>query len=67
MKERPTPQKTPTQIETQFAQTISEHLVQIVPQFPCKTSRKEAEEFSQTVCGNCFYLGGWFFGWVALP
>ena len=58
--------KTPsTQTKTQFAQTILEQFVQTVPPFPLQNKQKEAEEFAQTVCANCFYLDGWFFGWVA--
>ena len=63
MKGRPTPKKPPTQIKAQFAQTISGQFVQTVPPLPFKTSRKDAEEFAQTVCANCFYLGlGGFLG-----
>ena len=53
----------PTQTNhPQLAQTLSGQFVQPVPPFPCKTSRKETEEFAQTVCANYFYLGGWFLG-----
>ena len=47
MKGGPTPKNT-HQIRAQFAQTNSEQFVQTVPPFPCKTSRKEAEELVQT-------------------
>ena len=33
----------------------------VLPKAGPKTSRKEPQEFAQTVCANCFYLGGWFF------
>ena len=67
MKGRPTQKKTPTQIKTQFAQTISGQFVQTVPPLSFKTSRKEAEEFAQTVCANCLcklFLFGWVVLWV---
>ena len=70
MKGRPT-QKTAhpnkNSLHKQFAQTISGQFVQTVPPFPFKISRKQTKEFAQTVCVNSFYLGGWFFGWVAFP
>ena len=57
------PKKTPTQIKTQFAQTISGHSVQIVPLFPLKRAENRQKEFAQTVCAHCFYFG--FLGWGA--
>ena len=70
MKGRPTQKTThpnKNSLHKQFAQTISGQFVQIVPSFPFKISRKQTKEFAQTVCANCFYLVGWFFGWVAFP
>ena len=70
MKGRPTQKTThpnKNSLHKQFAQTISGQFVQIVPPFPFKISRKLTKEFAQTVCANSFYLGGWFFGWVAFP
>ena len=54
------PKKPPTQIKTQFAQTISGQFVETVPPLPFKTSRKEPEEFVQTVCA--IWVGGFLGG-----
>ena len=66
MQGRPTPKRPPTQIKAQFAQTISGQLVQIVPSFPFKMSRKQAER----VCANCLcklFLFGWVLFWGVSP
>ena len=63
---RPTRKKPPTQIKTQFAQTISEQFVQTVPPFPFKMSRKQAKR----VCANCLcklFLFGWVVFWGGSP
>ena len=51
-----------------FSETIWGQFVQTVRKFPLKNkiSRKEAEEFAQTVCANSSYLGGCFF-WGGPP
>ena len=57
------PQKGPTQIKEQFAQTISEHLLQIAPSF----SSKQAEKQARRVCANCLcklFCLGWVSFWV---
>ena len=57
------PKKPPTQIKTQFAQTISGQFVQTAPPLPFKISRKQAER----VCANCLrklLLFGWVVFWV---
>ena len=64
------PKKPPTQIKTVCTNSLRKQfrdsLCKLSP-FPFKISRKQTKEFAQTVCANCFYLGGWFFGWVAFP
>ena len=70
MKGRPTQKTThpnKNSLHKQFAQTILGQFVQIVPPFPFKLSRKQTKEFAQAVCASCFYLSGWFFGWVIFP
>ena len=64
MKGRPTPKKTLTQTKAQFAQTISELLVQIVPPVPFQVSRCGQKEFAHIVCANCLISVGVFFGGV---
>ena len=55
----------------QFTQTVCANNFGTIctncPPFPFKISGKQTKEFAQTVCASSFYLGGWFFGWVAFP
>ena len=34
------------------------------PLFLPRSRRKRQKELGQSVCANCFHLGGWLFGWV---
>ena len=67
MKGRPTPKNTHPNKNTVCANNFGTVCANCTP-FPLKISRSAQKEFAQTVCANCFSLGGWvFFGWAASP
>ena len=65
------PKKPPTQIKKslhkQFAQTLLSVSYFILKGQGGQFVQTVPKLFAQTVCANCFYLGGWFFGWVVFP
>ena len=61
------PQETPIQIKTQSVQTFPGQFVQIAPLSPFLGAENRQKILAQTVCANCFFWGGSFFGWVTFP
>ena len=63
------PKKSPTQIETVCTNSLRKLFRLFSAYFKGKNGEQFVQTvpklFAQTVCANCFYLGGWFFGWVS--
>ena len=67
MKGRPTPNNTHPNKNTVCANNFGTICAKSPPFFPSKQAENGRKSFAQTVCANCFYLGGCFVGWVAFP
>ena len=51
-------------LHKQFAQTLFSVFCLFKREKGGQFAQTVPKLFAQTVCANCFYLGGWVFGWV---